>query len=136
MTLTGALGMGARRLAVVSLSVTMSATAIGLFGCGYGQPVPIPPPRQIGSSGLVVSPQSISMSPTQITTLMVSEKGYQGTFSENDNCSGIVSVIETGGSTFKVTADAVGLCTITITDQGGNAQNIAVSIQSVILGGQ
>ena len=126
MTLTGALAI---RLAVI---VTVTA----LSGCGYGQPVPIPPPRQIGSSGLVVSPQSISMSPTQVTTLMVSEKGYQGTFSETDDCSGIVSVVETGGSTFKVTATAVGLCAIAISDDGGHSQNIAVSIQSVILGGQ
>ncbi|HET9342353.1 MAG TPA: hypothetical protein VFO25_05530 [Candidatus Eremiobacteraceae bacterium] len=136
MTLFGALGLRARRLAVLALCLAMSATITGLSGCGYGQPVPIPPPRQVGSSGLVVSPQSISMSPTQVTTLTVSEKGYQGTFSESDDCSGIVSVVETGGSTFKVTANAVGLCTITITDQGGNSQDIAVSIQSVILGGQ
>jgi len=136
MTLTGALGLGARRLAVVALCLTVSVTVIGISGCGYGQPVPIPPPRQVGPSGLVVSPQAISMSPTQVTTVMVSEKGYQGTFSETDDCSGIVSVVETGGSTFKVTATAVGLCTITISDQGGNSQNIAVSIQSVILGGQ
>lgn len=121
-----------KRLAVAILCIGVAA----LFGCGYGQPVPIPPPRQVGSSGLVVSPQSISMSPTQITTLMVSEKGYQGTFTESDDCSGIVDVVETGGSTFKVTATAVGLCTISISDTGGNSQNIAVSIQSVILGGQ
>jgi len=133
---TGALGMGARRLAVVSLWVAVSAAVIGLSGCGYGQPVPIPPPRQVGSSGLVASPQSISMSPTQVTTLTVSEKGYQGTFSETDDCSGIVGVVETGGSSFQVTAVAVGLCTITISDQSGNSQNIAVSIQSVIVGGQ
>lgn len=119
-----------------ALYIAACAMVVGLSGCGYGQPVPIPPPRQIGSSGLVVSPQSISMSPTQVTTLTVSEKGYQGNFSENDDCAGIVSIVETGGSTFKVTADAVGLCTITITDGGGNSQDIAVSIQSVILGGQ
>ncbi|HEY7993481.1 MAG TPA: hypothetical protein VID24_04690 [Candidatus Eremiobacteraceae bacterium] len=121
---------------MIALCFMLSATVIGFSGCGYGQPAPIPPPRQIGSSGLVVSPQTISMSPTQVTTLTVSEKGYQGTFSESDDCSGIVGVVETGGSTFKVSATADGLCTITISDQGGNAQNIAVSIQSVILGGQ
>lgn len=76
------------------------------------------------------------MSPTQVTTLVASEKGYQGTFSESDDCSGIVDVVGTGGSSFKVTAVAVGLCTIAISDQNGDAQNIAVSIQSVILGGQ
>ena len=76
------------------------------------------------------------MSPTQVTTVTASEKGYQGTFSESDDCSGIVSVVETGGSTFTVTATADGLCTIMISDSGGNTQNIAVSIQSVILGGQ
>jgi len=76
------------------------------------------------------------MSPGQVTTLLVSDKGYSGTFSESDDCSGIVNVVETGGSTFKVTATAVGLCTITISDQGGNAKNIAVSIQSVVIRGQ
>ena len=76
------------------------------------------------------------MSPGQATTVMASEKGYTGTFTESDDCEGIVSVVETGGSTFDVTALTVGLCTMKITDQDGASQNVAVSIQSVIIGGQ
>lgn len=132
MTLKGALGFGARRLAVAALG----STALALSSCGYGQPVPIPQPRPVGSSGLVVTPSNISMSPGQATTLMVSEKGYSGTFTESDDCAGIVGVIETGGSTFTVTATNVGLCTITISDQNGTSKDIAVSIQSIIIGGQ
>jgi hypothetical protein len=132
MKLTGALGMGARRLAMAALG----SMAVVLSGCGYGQPVPIPQPRPVGSSGLVVTPSDISMSPGQATTLMVSEKGYSGTFSESDDCAGIVGVLETGGSTFTVTATNVGLCTITISDQNSNSKDIAVSIQSIIIGGQ
>ena len=132
MTLKGALGFGARHLVVAALGGTLLA----IFGCGYGQPVPIPPPRSVGSSGLVVTPSNISMSPGQATTLMVSEKGYTGTFTESDDCAGIVGVIETGGSTFTVTATNVGLCTITISDSSGASKPIAVSIQSIIIGGQ
>src|SRR5690348_18466907 len=128
MTLTDALAFGARHVAVVSLCVAVAASA----GCGIGQPATIPPPRQVGSSGLIVSPQNISMSPGQATTVMASEKGYSGTFTESDDCAGIVGVVETGGSTFDVTAVSVGLCTMTIADQSGGSQNVAVSIQSVI----
>jgi hypothetical protein len=132
MTSKGALGFGARRL----MAVALCGAALALSSCGYGQPVTIPPPRPVGSSGLVVTPSDISMSPGQATTLMVSEKGYSGTFTESDDCSGIVGVIETGGSTFTVTATNVGLCTITISDQNGASKDIAVSIQSIIIGGQ
>ena len=132
MTFSGALGIGARRLAVVCAFLAVAATS----SCGYGQPVPIPPPKQVGSSGLVVTPSDISISPGQITTVNVSERGYGGPFMESDDCSGIVTVLETGGTSFKVTAVADGLCSITISDQSGGSQAIPVSIQSVIIGGQ
>lgn len=132
MTTTGALGFGARHVAVASLSIAV----VALAGCGIGQPVPIPPPRQVGSSGLVVAPQNISMSPGQATTVTATEKGYSGPFTESDDCTGIVGIVETGGSTFDVTALSVGLCTIKVTDQSGGWQNVGVSIQSVVIGGQ
>lgn len=123
-----------RARSAAAIAACFAATAVA--GCGAAQPVPIAPPRQVGSSGLVVSPSSISMSPSQTTTIMASEKGYEGTFNETDDCSGVVTVEGTGGASFTVTAVADGTCTITIDDANGGSQHIAVSIQSVVIGGQ
>lgn len=124
--------------AAARLTAALFACLAGasIAGCGGAQSVPIPAPRPVGTSGLVVSPSSISMSPTQSTTIEASEKGYQGIFSETDDCSGIVTVDGTGGTSFTVTAVADGLCTITISDANGGSHDIGVSIQSVVIGGQ
>lgn len=119
---------------IAALAVFFAATS--LAGCGYGQPVPIPAPRSVGSSGLVVSPANISMSPGQSATITASEKGYQGIFSESDDCAGVVTVNGTGGTSFAVDGVADGQCTITISDASGGSHDLAVSIQSVIIGGQ
>ena len=128
---------GFSRMARLSTALLAACLwAASLAGCGGAQPVAIPPPRQVGPSGLVVSPSDISMSPSQTASIVASEKGYKGTFGESDDCSGIVTVESTGGASFTVTAVADGLCTITISDASGGSHDVGVSIQSVVIGGQ
>jgi len=129
MTRPNARTAGAFLLAPLSL-------CCALAGCGAPQGFSPPPAHTIGSSGLEVTPSGLSMSPGSAATLLATEQSYEGAFSENDDCSGVVTVSQTGAGSFTVNAAAVGTCSITISDSDGHSQDIPVSIQSVIIGGQ
>ena len=112
------------------------AAVVSMTGCSSIGSATLPHPRATNAVGLVVSPVNVSMGPGDVATLSASESGYSGTFSSTDDCAGIATVGSLGASQFKVTGVAPGLCTITVADSKGNSQQIAVSIQTTVVGGQ
>jgi hypothetical protein len=84
----------------------------------------------------VISPGALSMSPGDGGSVSASEIGYQGTFTESDNCAGILSVSNLDKSHFAVTAVAPGMCSISISDTNGHSGKVSVSVQSIVIGGQ
>ena len=110
--------------------------SLSIAGCGAVQNASVPSPHVVGPSGLVVSPSSLSMSPSQGATVSASENGYSGSYTQTNTCGGIASVGDVGQGQYSVTAVAPGICAITVSDQNGHSQQVAVSVQSIIVGGQ
>ena len=117
-------------------AILLASLCSALAGCGAPQGFAPPPAHTIDPGGLQVTPTAVSMSPGSVTTILATENRYQGNFGEKDDCSGVATVSQTVGGSFSVDAVAAGTCSITISDSNGHSQDIPVSIQSVIIGGQ
>jgi hypothetical protein len=105
-------------------------------GCSVYGPASLPKPKPTGPTGLVVSPNALSMGPGDEASVSASESGYNGTFASTDTCGGIATVVAMGSSQFGVTAVAPGLCSVTISDSSSNSAKVDVSVQTTIIGGQ
>ena len=122
--------------AAFARGLRIAAACLALSGCGSPATGPVPSPRLVGPSGLVVSPKAVSMSPGDSASVTIGEQGYSGSFSQSNNCSGIVTVTGGGPASYGIAAVAPGLCTITISDTDGHSAPVSVSVQTIVIGGQ
>jgi hypothetical protein len=116
-------------------SLAAFALSAVLAGCSVSGSASVPAPHQVGPGGLNVTPSDVSMSPGDVATVSASENGYSGTFNEADTCAGIATVTAVSASQYSVTAVAPGICSITVSDSNGHSGQVAVSIQTIIIGG-
>lgn len=119
---------GCRRAALLIVSACLG-------GCSVPAGYVLPHQGGTGQGGFTISPASVSFSPGDASTVSASESGYSGTFSETDNCSGIITIAPLGQSQFTLTAVAPGLCSVTISDTNGHSGKVPISVQSIIIGG-
>lgn len=97
-------------------------------------PTPSPTPGAPTASAASLSFAALGSSYAQ--TFTMTESAYGGTWSESDTCAGRVTVTATGNTHFRVTPNAVGACTITMSDSFGASTAIAVDITSSTIGVQ
>lgn len=82
---------------------------------------------------VVVSPAAMHFqSSNHAQTVHVSQKEYEGIFTERDNCAGIATVTETadggGRATYAVSATSDGSCTVTFAGGFNETGSVAVSV--------
>ena len=121
-------------MAAVRRFMVAAACAL-LCGCSNYAGAALPGPAHPVVHGLQVSPASLSMGPGEQATLSATEDGFSGNYTSTDTCSGIATVGTLNASQFTVTAVAPGTCNVSVSD-GSNAQQVSVSVQTVIIGGQ
>ncbi len=100
-------------------------------------PSPSSPPAPMG-----IAPSTLALTGTGASnaqTLVVTETGYTGSFTESDTCSTIATVTPSSGTgpsfTFTVTGVAAGTCSATFTDTNGQhvSANIGVTTTGVVI---
>lgn len=104
-------------------------------GCSSSTSVAIPHPKP-AATGLVATPTTVSMGPSDTTSIAASESGYSGAYSAQSSNTGVASVTPNGPAQFIVAGVAPGTCSVTISDIKGNSVTVQVSIQTVVIGGQ
>ncbi len=100
-------------------------------------PSPTPTPNPMG-----IAPSTLALTGTGASnaqTLVVTETGYTGSFTESDTCSTIATVTPSSGTgpsfTFTVTGLAAGTCSATFADTNGQhvTANIGVTTTGVVI---
>ncbi len=100
-------------------------------------PSPSPTPNPMG-----IAPSTLALTGTGASnaqTLVVTETGYTGSFTESDTCSTIATVTPSSGTgpsfTFTVTGVAAGTCSATFADTNGQhvTANIGVTTTGVVI---
>lgn len=116
-------------------------SAIALLGslaaCSGGGSAPGPAPTP---GPLAVTPAALTFlgpGPGQVQTVTASESWFSGPFSLGNGCSGIATVAPHAGSTtsFDVTPNAAGTCTLTVSGAPGQTQPVAITITTTSVGG-
>jgi len=74
------------------------------------------------------TPSSITVGVGQSTPLSVTEKGYTKSLSATTSDPAIATVTQTGSNQFSVTGVAVGSCSITLSDNKGNSEEVPVTV--------
>ncbi len=103
-------------------------------------PTPTATPTPCTQSTITVAPCSLSFLGTGAShaqQLTVSETGYSGVFTAQINdCAAVVSVSPAMGTSFTVTPNGTGSCTLKIVDSSNHTASVATSVTVTQVGGQ
>lgn len=96
-------------------------------------PAPTPGPLSVTPTGLTF----LSTGPSQAQIISATESWFSGPFTFGTGCSGIAAVTPQAGSatSFDVTPNATGTCTLTVTGAPGQTQSVAITVTTTSVGG-
>ena len=123
-----------------SESLTIAPTTLQNITIAAATPTPSPSPSASPSPSPTPTPNPMGIAPSTLAltgtgasnaqTLVVTETGYTGSFTESDTCSTIATVTPSSGTgpsfTFTVTGLAAGTCSATFADT--NRQHVTANI--------
>src|ERR1700736_3128002 len=101
------------------------AACVAISACTGLSSNAVPNPHSTGQTGLNVSPSTLSMGPSDLASVSVSDPGFTGTFSATTSDATVATVASNGPAQFIVSAIAPGTCTVTISDGAGHAVPVA-----------